>query len=212
MNELERIINENLESEKLNNVILESEISEIKFRMNEKLENKINELKKEFNENLERERLKNETLEDKINEMKRVMNENFDEERLKNEILENKINELKRRILKLIINKNTKESEMKIINENSNKYLNNKNGNNEKGIYKDKKENNENDNEKGDLAKVLYYFMGNTSNELNLHKDEYLIVTNWNVGNGFAFGYKRNDPEKKGVFPSPLVRKCSELD
>jgi len=131
---------------------------------------------------------------------------------LKIEKLENRINEIERIILKLIINKNNKISEMKIINENSYKNLNSKNENNKKAIDKDKKENNENGNEKGDLAKVLYYFMGNTSDELNLHKDEYLIVTNWNVGNGFAFGYKRNDPEKKGIFPSPLVRKCSELD
>jgi len=185
------------------------------------LKNEINELKKKLNENLEIQRLKNETLENKINEVERLMNENLEIQRLKNEnlekeilkneILKNKINELKRRILKLIINKNTNESEMKKINENSNKYLNNKNGNNEKDIDKGKKESNENGNEKGDLAKVLYYFMGNTSDELNLHKDEYLIVTNWNVGNGFAFGYKRNDPQNKGIFPSPLIRKCYEI-
>ena len=184
------------------------------------MKNEINELKKKLNENLEIQRLKNETLENKINEVERLMNENLEIQRLKNEnlekeilkneILKNKINELKRRILKLIINKNTNESEMKKINENSNKYLNNKNGNNEKDIDKGKKESNENGNEKGDLAKVLYYFMGNTSDELNLQKDEYLIVTNWNVGNGFAFGYKRIDPQNKGKFPSSLVRKCAE--
>jgi len=43
-----------------------------------------------------------------------------------------------------------------------------------------------------------------------LYKNEYLIVTNWNVDDGYSAGYKRNDPQKKGKFPTPLVRKCSE--
>jgi len=67
-----------------------------------------------------------------------------------------------------------------------------------------------NKNEKGDLAVVLYDFNGTNSDELILQKDEYLIVTNWNVGDGWAFGYKKNDFQKKGKFPYPLVRKCSE--
>jgi len=35
-------------------------------------------------------------------------------------------------------------------------------------------------------------------------------VTNWDVGDGYAYGYKRNDPQQRGKFPSPLVRKISE--
>jgi len=35
-------------------------------------------------------------------------------------------------------------------------------------------------------------------------------VTNWDVGDEYAYGYKRNDPQQRGKFPSPLVRKISE--
>jgi len=67
-----------------------------------------------------------------------------------------------------------------------------------------------NGNEKGDFAVVLYGHNGITSDELNILKGEYLIVTNWDVGDGYAFGYKINDPQKKGKFPFPLVRKFSD--
>jgi len=36
------------------------------------------------------------------------------------------------------------------------------------------------------------------------------MVTNWDVGDGYAFGYKRNNPKKKGKFPTLLVQKCLE--
>ena len=52
---MERVMNENLEREKLKN---------------EAMENKMNEMKRIMNKNLERERLKNEILESKINEWK----------------------------------------------------------------------------------------------------------------------------------------------
>jgi len=32
----------------------------------------------------------------------------------------------------------------------------------------------------------------------------------WQWINGYAYGYKRNDPQQKGKFPLPLVRKISE--
>ena len=67
--------------------------------------------------------------------------------------------------------------------------------------------NNKNNQEKGDLVVVLFDYIGITSDELSLQQDEYLIVMNWNVGNNYALGYKLNDPQKKGKFPSPLVRK-----
>ena len=57
---------------------------------------------------------------------------------------------------------------------------------------------------------VLYNFNGTTLEELTFHKDEYLIVVNWNIGDGYAYGYKKDDPQKKGKFPFPLIRKCFE--
>ena len=57
---------------------------------------------------------------------------------------------------------------------------------------------------------VLFNHNGTTSDELSFNKGEYLIVTNWDAGDGYAYGYKRNDPQQRGKFPSPLVRKVSE--
>jgi len=59
---------------------------------------------------------------------------------------------------------------------------------------------------------ILFSYNRITSDELTLNKNEYIIVTNWNVGEGYAYGYKKNDPQQKGKFPSPLVRKISEND
>ena len=75
-----------------------------------------------------------------------------------------------------------------------------------------KKEKDVKNNSEGDLAVVLFNFNGITLDELNIRKDEYLIVTNWNIGDGYAYGYKRNDPQNKGKFPPPLVRKCSKKE
>ena len=57
---------------------------------------------------------------------------------------------------------------------------------------------------------VLFKYIGTTADEITLNKGEYLIVTKWNVGDGYAYGYKRNDPQQRGKFPSPLIRKISE--
>jgi len=57
---------------------------------------------------------------------------------------------------------------------------------------------------------ALYKYNGTNSDELSFRKNEYLIVLNWNDGDGYAFGYKRNNPQKKGKFPFPLVQKCFE--
>jgi len=64
-------------------------------------------------------------------------------------------------------------------------------------------------NEKGDLAVELYNYNRINSDELILYKNEYIVLTNWNANDGYSFGYKRNDPQKKGKYPTPLVRECS---
>jgi ankyrin repeat protein len=61
----------------------------------------------------------------------------------------------------------------------------------------------------GDVALVLYDFNGSQPIELNIRKDEYLIVTSWNFKEGWAFGYKSNKPSEEGIFPVPLVSKCT---
>jgi len=110
---------------------------------------------------------------------------------------ENKMNE--KLVLNLINNKSNQKTELIKNNENRNKYIE----------EKIKKEKNVNLREEGDLAIVLYDHIGTAMDELNLQKDERLIVINWDIGNGYAFGYKINNPQKQGKFPFPLVRKYS---
>jgi len=80
----------------------------------------------------------------------------------------------------------------------------------EEGVGKDNGKSDERIKEKGDLVIGIYDFNGRNSNELTFHKDEYLIVTNWNIRDGWATGYKRSNPFEQGNFPTILIRKCSE--
>jgi len=59
----------------------------------------------------------------------------------------------------------------------------------------------------GDNAVALYDFNGCNSDELCIRKNEYIIVTDWTFKTGWAYGYKKDDPHKKGVFPSSFVSK-----
>ena len=63
-----------------------------------------------------------------------------------------------------------------------------------------KVEKNENNNEKGDLSVVRYNHNGTTSDELTLNKGEYLIVTNWDIGVDYAYGYKKMILNRKENF------------
>jgi len=160
------------------------------------------EKEKEKRKKNEKERLKKEKLESGRQEIERLKREILKKEKLKKERiekekqererLENEINEMKKIIKTLSNNRNIQETETKIINENS------------------KVERNMKYNEKGDRAVVLFSHNGTNSDELILNRGEYLIVTNWNAGDGYVYGYKENDPQQKGKFPSPLVRKYYE--
>jgi hypothetical protein len=87
----------------------------------------------------------------------------------------------------------------------------------EKPVEKSQQENetsssislNKKENEDNDLAIVLYNFESSKKDELGLSRKEFIIVTNWNIEKGWAYGYKRNDPEKKGSFPNNYVKKCT---
>ncbi|OUM58125.1 hypothetical protein PIROE2DRAFT_21401 [Piromyces sp. E2] len=61
----------------------------------------------------------------------------------------------------------------------------------------------------GDIAIALYDFNGSHPIELNICKDEYLIVTSWNFKDGWAFGYKKDKPNNEGIFPVPLISRCN---
>lgn len=73
-------------------------------------------------------------------------------------------------------------------------------------------DNNNNKVEEGDLVMVLYDYEGSKPEELSINKNEYLIVTNWTVKDGWAYGYKKADPSKKGNFLIPLVVKCVSIN
>jgi len=64
-------------------------------------------------------------------------------------------------------------------------------------MKKVKKANNVIINEKSDLVIVLYKYIRSTSNELTHHKNEYLMVPNYNVDVVYVFDYKKYDHQKK---------------
>jgi len=58
----------------------------------------------------------------------------------------------------------------------------------------------------GDLVIALYDYNGVQPEELSIRVNEYIVVTDWNK-NGFAYGYKRDNPQEKGAFPPNYVSK-----
>jgi len=42
--------------------------------------------------------------------------------------------------------------------------------------------------------------------QLDISKDEFLVVTNWNVKEGWVFGYRKNHPQEKGLFPKVFIK------
>ena len=43
-------------------------------------------------------------------------------------------------------------------------------------------------------------------NHLDFEKDEFLIVTNWNYGNGWVEGHRKDNEEEKGIFLKELIK------
>jgi len=80
----------------------------------------------------------------------------------------------------------------------------------EESNVKSKKESDNNVNEEDNITIALYDFYGRNSDELTFHKDDCIIVTNWNIKDGWATGYNIDNPQKKGIFPSALIRHCFE--
>ena len=46
--------------------------------------------------------------------------------------------------------------------------------------------------------------------ELDIHKGEYLRVTNWNFESDWVFGYKSGNKNKKGSFPKTYISICND--
>jgi len=59
----------------------------------------------------------------------------------------------------------------------------------------------------GDLVSAIYDFKGNTPDELDFKKDEYLRVLDWNIKDGWVYGYINGNRQKKGIFPKLFIRR-----
>lgn len=40
-------------------------------------------------------------------------------------------------------------------------------------------------------------------------KDEYIVITDWKVKDGWISSYKKDKPTENGIFPLALIKKCS---
>lgn len=58
----------------------------------------------------------------------------------------------------------------------------------------------------GDLASALYDFKGNTSDELDFKKNDYLRILDWNYKEGWAYGYVDGNRQRKGILPKIFIR------
>jgi len=55
-------------------------------------------------------------------------------------------------------------------------------------------------------------FFASEYDQLDIRKDEFLIVTNWDGPEGWVFGHRKNNEEEKGYFPKVFVEICNEDD
>ncbi len=52
-------------------------------------------------------------------------------------------------------------------------------------------------------------FKTKNCDQLNIKKNEYLVVTNWNCENkGWVYGYRKDNKEEKGLFPVVFIKRC----
>jgi len=52
-------------------------------------------------------------------------------------------------------------------------------------------------------------FDGQSYDHLDIKKDEFLIVTNWNCEEkGWVYGHRKDNEEEKGFFPEVFIKIC----
>jgi len=75
----------------------------------------------------------------------------------------------------------------------------------------DKMNKNENESLLPTLVIATNDFISHEYYQLDIKKDELLIVTNWNCKNeGWVYGYRKDNKEEKGMFPKCLVKKYND--
>ena len=46
--------------------------------------------------------------------------------------------------------------------------------------------------------------------QLDIRKDEFLMVTQWNYKDGWVYGHRKNNENEKGSFPKVFVKVCKD--
>ena len=59
------------------------------------------------------------------------------------------------------------------------------------------------------LVIVINNFTAQEYNQMDIKKDEILVVTNWNCKKrGWVYGHRKDNKEEKGMFPKVFIKKC----
>ncbi|ORX84877.1 hypothetical protein BCR32DRAFT_110090 [Anaeromyces robustus] len=61
---------------------------------------------------------------------------------------------------------------------------------------------------KHDLVVALYNFERINSYELSIHKNEHYKIIDWNIKNGWVYGYSCENENIKGLFPKAFIKIC----
>ncbi|OUM58497.1 hypothetical protein PIROE2DRAFT_64371 [Piromyces sp. E2] len=64
--------------------------------------------------------------------------------------------------------------------------------------------------EKGELALAQFNFSGQDIDHLDIESGQYYRILNRNIKDGWAFGYKSGQSQKKGIFPMAFVTICAQ--
>ncbi|ORX62479.1 HECT-domain-containing protein [Anaeromyces robustus] len=60
------------------------------------------------------------------------------------------------------------------------------------------------------LVIAISNFTAYEYDQLDIRKDEFLIVTDWNYKDGWVYGYRKDNKKEKGIFPKIFVKICNE--
>ncbi len=69
------------------------------------------------------------------------------------------------------------------------------------------KNNDETLNKSQTLVIAINNFIGERYDQLDIKKDDILVVTNWKCSEkGWVYGYRRNNKKEKGIFPELFIK------
>ena len=142
-----------------------------------KVVKRINEMKKNAREKIERERIEIERIEIERNERERIERERVEMERNEREKIE------KERIERERIEMEKADRE-KLRFKNSNNVLH----------------------KSPTLVIATNNFDGEEYDHLDIKKNEFLIVTDWNYKEGWVFGHRKDIEEEMGIFPKVFIK------